>query len=744
LKKKKLILTFLIVIFIFLIGFFVRLNYVRLSNIPVSDREFYRDQSGTPYMVEFGDSYYHYRLTKNFIDHGYLGDTKINGIEWDSYSYYPPGVPMEYQPVIVYITAYAYKFVNLFADISLLEICFWIPMFIGPLAGIIAYFFAGRFINQYGAVVAGIITATSPLYVFRTLPGFFDTDMFVLIFPLLIVWLYIEALQGKDIKKQIIFTVLSALLMFCFSLAWVGWYYLFYLILIFSISYLIYCKIRRRSIRNTGFVIIGFTLSFLVVSVSKGLSYIYKIISEPVVILKMLGTNPWSPWPDIYSTVSELQRSSLLTVVRMHGILLYVGLIGIIYMARILTNYRLKKNFNKITWQFYSFLLIWTVTGVIISIIGGDRFILLSMPPINISAGIMIGILMEYPEALKADEKNNIPDSKKNVIKFASLIIMLIVIILPVYDAYKVTSKITPLGNDDFWEASEWIKDNTGKETIIISNWSHGHLFAAIAERPVTLDGRMGYAETLYKRENNPVFQYGVKSPGVLREYWIDRALTTGNEKLSYSIFRMLAASGDGPSLVLEEYTGSVAASIEVLNHILGADKEIAINILINEYGLTGKQAETVIGLTHPDRGVPFVVVTTDKVRDMGSYIFEFGEWDFIKNSGQNYLYSVESYNIENGFLTTGSGIELDINEGDIKLDGNSPYSLEVITGDKFEKSYIDDDGNFCVIILEDDEKAVVIDKKFENSVFVKLFLENSGTEYLKPVYENQSVIVWK
>ena len=81
LKKKQLGITFAIVLAIFLIGFFVRLDYIRLSSVPDSDKEYYEDQNGLPYMYEFGDSYYHYRLTKNFLDHGYLGDTLVNGRE---------------------------------------------------------------------------------------------------------------------------------------------------------------------------------------------------------------------------------------------------------------------------------------------------------------------------------------------------------------------------------------------------------------------------------------------------------------------------------------------------------------------------------------------------------------------------------------------------------------------------------------------------------------------------------------
>ena len=135
---------------IFLIGFFIRLDYIRLSGVPISDKEFYEDQNGLPYMYEFGDSYYHYRLTKNFLDHGYLGDTKINGREWDMHSYYPPGVPMDYPPLIVYIAAFVYKLINLFTSVPLITVCFWIPAFTGPLAGIVAYFFTRRcFIRVY-------------------------------------------------------------------------------------------------------------------------------------------------------------------------------------------------------------------------------------------------------------------------------------------------------------------------------------------------------------------------------------------------------------------------------------------------------------------------------------------------------------------------------------------------------------------------------------------------------------------
>jgi len=339
LKKKQLGITFAIVLAIFLIGFFVRLDYIRLPGVPDSDKAYYEDQNGLPYMYEFGDSYYHYRLTKNFLDHGYLGDTMVNGRQWDIHSYYPPGVPMDYPPLIVYIAAFVYKFINLFASVPLLTVCFWIPVFIGPLAGIVAYFFTRRFTNQYGAAAAGILAVTSPLYAVRTVPGFFDTDMFIVIFPLLIAWFFIEAVQSKKRKMQIIFAGLCAFCMFVFSTAWSGWYYLFYIVFLFSIGYLIWCKLKRNSIKDVGYVLAVFSAgSLLLISALTGFSNIAKLISEPAALIKMLGKSPWAPWPNVYSVVSELQKPSARELTADIGLALFIGIIGIIWMFRVLIN----------------------------------------------------------------------------------------------------------------------------------------------------------------------------------------------------------------------------------------------------------------------------------------------------------------------------------------------------------------------------------------------------------------------
>ena len=79
-----------------------------------------------------------------------------------------------------------------------------------------------------------------------------------------------------------------------------------------------------------------------------------------------------------------------------------------------------------------------------------------------------------------------------------------------------------------------------------------------------------------------------------------------------------------------------------------------------------------------------------------------------------------------------------------VRLDYITPYCVELVSKNKIEKRYVDTNSDFCVIALMDYNKAVVIDKNFENSMFTKLFLEKSGNTYLKPVYKNQSAAVWE
>ena len=56
----------------------------------------------------------------------------------------------------------------------------------------------------------------------------------------------------------------------------------------------------------------------------------------------------------------------------------------------------------------------------------------------------------------------------------------------------------------------------------------------------------------------------------------------------------------------------------------------------------------------------------------------------------------------------------------------------------------MDKNSDFSVIILLDNKKVVVMDKRFENSLFTKLVIEKVNTTDFDSVYSTKSVMVWK
>ena len=744
-SKRDISITIAILLIIFLVGFTLRVESAQISGIPSDEKGFYEDQNGLPYMYEL-DSYYNYRLTENYLNHGYIGDTIINGTQWDLHSYYPPGVPMDYPPFIVYLTTLIYKIVNLFSSTPLIVVCFWLPAFIGPLSGIVAYLFVRRFTNVYGAATAGLLMTTAPFYFIRTVPGWFDTDMFNIIFPLLIVWFFFEAIHSENNVKRILFTCLSVISMLFFAIAWEGWQYYFYLIVLFSICYILWHRLHGGKVKNLLYIVGGFFIgTILLVVIFNGYLDVVTLFTRPVQLLEMVGSNNlWTPWPDIYISVSELAKPTLEHVVSGVGIAFFGGIFGFLWIFRVLINENLKKRFlNRMSWIFFSFLILWTIIGFF-ALSEGSRFILLIIPPLVLSTGIMAGLCVSYLDILKKSEKFHIFKKKGNLPQILSAVIVLLFVIPAVANVSASFSSFTPGTDDDLWDACQWINNNTSNETVIISDWSYGHLFTAIADRPVSFDGRLGYIETLPVRNYESAYTFGNKSPSVSREYWIYRAFETNNESLSSGIFKMIATSGDVGYLTLDNYTKNTTKTVEILNKILGINKEEALLVMTSEYGLNRQDTLNVLKYTHPNNSRPFVLVTTDNMISKGYWTFYFGSWDFNRVAGNNITYSVGRINRTSNTFNSSNDILMDLKTGNITWDGQTPYSVITIKDNSIKNQYFNKNSDFDIILDLNTNKSIVMDKNFENSLFTKLVIEKSNSTNFKPVYKNNNVIVWK
>lgn len=701
-----------IILIIFLLGVTVRIGAAQQPGIPEYSKHHFRDSTGTPYMYEI-DSYYNYRLTVNYIKNGFIGDTKIKNRDWDLHSHAPQGVALDsYPSLIVYVTALIFGFFNLFKEYSLMNICFWIPAFITPLACVPAYILVRENTNQFGGAVAGILTVSNTIYLQRTLPGFFDKDMFLMLISFSIVLCIFYTLNSTDTKKRFMNAILIIFLAYMYSIAWKGYLFLFFVIvaslIIYSLFYL------RKGLKDLRVVLIPILLLLISSLIILQRFHDLSCLGNMILCLIKKGTYyNTSIWPEVFISVSEYTKVSLKDIVRFTGPLVFIdGLFGILLLTLSLKtspdNIYIKR--SKGLNFLFILLIIWILGGIYISQMG-LRFLAQLAEPLIISTAIGAGIAFNYFNRI----------DEKKVTYALSLSLLFIVFIPSIYGASVVIQKTNTPINDDIYTCVEWISKNTDPQTTVISYWNLGHLITAIGNRSVVYDGRL---------------------TDVSREFWVDKAFTTDNESLSYGIFRMLSSNGTEAYVKMNRHVNDPEKSVIILENILGLERNDAKFILVSQYNFNEKDAEEILKYTHPDNPKKFVVFTNYDMLNAGYWIFYFGNWNLTSKKGIAYTYSTGTLKRSGQNILSSNGLNINLEKMDIDFRGIKPCCYYLIQKNNSKRIEVDKNSNLCIFVLLDDNKCVVIDKKFENSLFASLILKKNSENY-KAIYRKGNAIIW-
>jgi len=684
---------FILMLLIFFTGFILRVETAHLPGLNPEERAYLTDDHGLPYMYEL-DSYYNYRVTMNYLKNGHPGDTIRDGIPWDLHSYYPPGRPAVYPPLIAWISLALYRFLALFTDITLYELCFWLPALIAPFAGIAMFFLIRRYSGDLAGFLGGILTVTAPLYFARTLPGFFDTDMFNCLFPVLAVLFFAEATES-DNQRYILSGFLYALSILIFSFTWTGWPFILY---VTAASAIIYCMIpgRTASLKKTFFPIL---LALILIGLFNWDQLSYAL--NPIKLNAPMVSG--GDWPDVYGSVSELEPPSPEVFISALGPLnLGIGVLGVLVIISIFLRDEMRRRHLK---SFTPFIFILTMVWMLFTLTGyymSVRFGVLAIPPLTFFSGVFLGVFFSYMDSVG----EGIPVRFRLL---SVLMVSLLVVSVSVLEASEISR--VPLINDDFAGSMDFLKWETPPGTVVVTEWSYGHYITAAANRPVLFDGGS---------QNTP------------RAYWIFRAFETDNESLSVGILTMLASSGDNAVSMLENRTGDTELTVRVLNDILGVDRSSAARILSEKYGIEGEFSDKLLNYTHPPRR-DFLVLTTEGMRYIGYWYLYYGAWNFT-SSNSTALYvakDVRKSDIE-GALRSGLWM------------GKKPFRFIVRDGDSIRRIEVNGSGNFSVIFLRDDNLAVAVDRYHEGSLFVRMVLLGEDTEHYRKIHRHGSVTVWE
>lgn len=605
------------------------------------------------------DSYFYLRQARNIIENGDVCDEIIEGKCIDNHMIAPIGSQME-RTLHPYAIVYTYKILHAFdSKINLMYASFYLPTIIAVLVSILAFLVARRIAGNAGGFFAAVFISTSTIFLTRTMGS--DTDIWNIFFPILVLYLFIMAIEAKKQVQKLVFAGLLGLAFGAYSFAWSAWWFSFDLLLLTYGLFLLYSLLQDLIEHKTSFRKIienkklrSDTLTFLVIIFSSGV-FVSLISSfgaftsapfQPFAMNTIDSAAKIDLWPNVYTTVAELNNSNLSEVVSTLGgrLFFFLILMGIIlammgnrFNSRELTYVLVAAGFyfllvqdaalsmgiiaylllmcipimvalfmvfkdRDVEIKYSMLLLLWSLASLYAAM-KGVRFVLLLIPIAGVALGVALGKLHNLISSV-LHRQLNLNRLAASLILF---IIFSLMFINPVKGAYSVGRNFLPSISSTWADSLEGIGESSSEEAIINSWWDFGHWFKYFADRKVTFDGA---------------------SQNVPQAHWIGKALLTDDEDVSIGIIRMLDCGANKAYETLYPLMDKDSVrTIGLINQIIVLDKDDARKILEEQISDKTK-VEEVLELTHCEPPENYFITSDDMVGKSGVWA-HFGSWDF-------------------------------------------------------------------------------------------------------------------
>jgi dolichyl-phosphooligosaccharide-protein glycotransferase len=571
-------------------------------------KDIFRDEQGQLYLLGI-DPYHYYRVTSNVLNYGHPGTIIKEGKSWDEFVLAPVGIKAE-KEFHSYFGALLHRVINIFGDFPLIYTFFLIGTIFSALA-VIPAFFIGKKItnNNVGGFFTALLVAVSSFFVSRTTGESSDTDVYVVFFPLLITWLFLEALEAKELKKKLAWSSLAGISTGLFSFAWSGWWYIFHFIIAATAIYLVYLIIiNRKDVIKTlhskeilhlvYFGLSYFLISSIMVNVFHSFQRYYEGLWGPLAFIQLKAVGITSLWPNILTTVAELNVIPLTSVIQQLGgkLLFTLAILGIILIL-------IKKKDNKHNIKIGIYLVLWFIAALYATT-KGVRFTLQVIPVFVISLGAFFGFSWVISYKWISKELN----IGKFVTQVLVFVLLALLMVQPIKAGYDQAYASIPSMNDGWYDTLKKIDVEGDENAIINSWWDFGHWFKAIGNRPTTFDGAAQV-------------KWGA--------HWMGKALLTNDEKLTAGILRMLNCGQNNAFNELDKLFNDTPKEIMILESIAVLNEKDAIKVL-KDHGLTSEKTEKIITSTHCIAPTDYFITSEDMIGKSGVW-GHFGSWNFNK-----------------------------------------------------------------------------------------------------------------
>ncbi|HME87384.1 MAG TPA: hypothetical protein VKE88_03145, partial [Candidatus Nanoarchaeia archaeon] len=642
-----------------------------------------------------------------------------------------------------------------------------------------------------------------------------DTDVYNILFAVYATWFFFLSLKEHTVKKKAIYAGLTGFTLGLFSTVWLGWWYVFDFILGSAAIYLVCLLIRLKgnithirsdeSVRSISYTLgLFFVAAALFVSLFSSITEFTNSVTGPLDFLALKEASKGDLWPNVYTTVAELNAASREAVISSLGGngLFLLSLLGIclllFYKKEQQTSYQpfvawLVISF--ISLQFPNYLLfalgilivyclseykgdsmhtpfailiiLWYV-GIFFASSKGIRFVMMMVPPFTLAIGAAIGIL--YRKAIDAMEKIDI---KPHITKVLFIIIIILAFMPYVRGNMNAVGGDIPIINDAWYNSLTKIKQESQPNAIVNSWWDFGHHFKYFTDRAVTFDGAS---------QNSPM------------AHWIGKVLLTSDENEAIGILRMLDCGSNSAFDALNKEVNDTHTSVDILYDIITLSKGEAQSYL-SKKGISKETTDAVLKNTHCTPPEDYFITSEDMVAKAGVWA-HFGSWDFNKadiwinanglpkdqaiayikkkasvsdtqanalynemkallNEGDanNWIASWPGYSQQSGCTTKGTdiicgGITINNETKDVSVNTNSglqkPYSIIYKDGTSFvEKKFPNGFAQSVLLIQEGSSYSIVVTTpELSTSMFTRLFFYNgAGLNHFNHFYEERQVI---
>lgn len=694
-------------------------------------------QRANIYLLE-SDPYYYYYLTANIIEKGRMAD-EIRGSKYlDPLMAAPFGFwqPLSYHP---YVGAWIYRFCRLFnPDISLMAAVAYTPLVL--MALVLAAFFwlcACLRIRASAAFIAGLAFIMTPVVLKRSSLGWYDTDPYNLLFPLLLLSITIKAINGKTIKDIVSYAALFALAISGFAAIWQGWGFM----LVITMLILSACAgieiLRQRQLISARYYLM-LAASFLVASLGGisllfGFSDFFMLLTEGVKELEKFTVKSMNVWPNLFMEVGELKKASLKDIITDCGgiAFLFASTAAFIYALKKAVATRSKESILNIT-----ALSIYLLVCVMLAI-PATRFNIFALLGASVFLALGLEAVFVRLDALR-----------KPWIGILCLIITSALITINAQNNIKTS--LTPIFNTVWEKALTNIRDNTPAHSIINGWWPPGHFVKGIARRKVMFDGAtLGEGPT---------------------GYWMANILLSQNEDQAAGLLRMLNISGNKGVEFLKGKGLKTSEAVALLSTI-AARSDTEARLLIQAVLNDPKTASELLTLIRGKTPQSYMLLYNELVEQNIGLVF-MGRWNIRRieeiNEDPSLLARVPARNsqayidflwklaggpsrysgalnliAENGNTWTFDE-NLIVNKSSMKASINSSlYGQGTLTstvhardGRVLEAAFADASLRYSVVLYTQDRqlKARLMDRELANSLLIKLFfLDGAGMRHFKP-----------